>query len=88
MPDDFHYLADQPDQSDIPQALENHTESPTVPSLLGTPTMLSQYMELSAHDHRLVRVGLIVWATIVITFIILWWLLSHGNFPDIVPGKC
>ena len=86
--DDFHYLTEQSKGTEFPQAHENPAENPTSALSPESTVFLSQYMDLSAHDQRLVRTGLIVLATTAITFIILWWLLSHGYFPDIVPGKC
>ncbi len=88
LPDDFHYLADQSKRTEIPQALENCTENLRAAPPSESSSVFSQYLDLSAHDHRLVRIGLIVLSTTAITFIILWWLLSYGNFPGIVPGKC
>jgi hypothetical protein len=86
--DDFHYLTEQSEEIEFPRADENPAENPTSALSPESIAFLSQYMDLSAHDQRLVRTGLIVLASTAITFIILWWLLSYGNFPDIVPGNC
>jgi hypothetical protein len=68
-PDDFHYLAGQPEGAKSPWAHDHPTENPPA-----APTL--QFVSLSAQDHHLMRTALIVLAAAAITGLLL---LSLGQ---------